>query len=710
VSHLGVTPLDSLPRVASRSCQLPRDQRKNVGARLSGLPKRNVGIMRGHHAFVRRLIAPITMRLVLPLCLAALSPSVLTAQHAPEPLPVLIVSGANNHDWGFTSESLAQMLDTSGKFAVRLTNDPSAAFADLESLSSFRALVLDYNGPRWGAQAEKNFLEAVRGGVGVVIVHAANNAFEGWVEYETLVGLLWRKGTGHGRFHPFDVQIQDRSHPLTATLPTLRQHPDELYHRLVHMHDADFTVLATAFSDKETGGTGENEPMIIVSQYGAGRVFHTPLGHVWPNSPDSRVSHADAQFQNLIVQGTEWAATGSISDGLARPNQLSERDQRAGWKLLFDGATTAGWRSVGGSEFPAQGWQVVNGCLVHSAGGSGGDIATTRDYSDFELEFEWKVAALANSGVKYRINETGGRRSALGPEYQLADLRHPNSAHPKQRSAALYDVHAAESSPLELTGSFNHSRIVARAGRIEHWLNGERCVLADATSQAWEQHIAASKFKDIAGFGLGTGAIALQDHGDEVWFRSLRLRDWTDMPGTRHELFNGEDTSGWSLVGDASYVADQGSILGTVTGGAQSFLISDRTFADFIFEVEVKTELEGNSGIQVRSKLSDKGRVTGYQIEIDPSDRAWSGGLYDEARRGWLDNLEDNPAGRAAYRHGEWNQYRIECIGNTIRAWVNGVPTAEFVDDADAEGFIGLQVHSGDNTRVRWRNLVLWEL
>jgi hypothetical protein len=168
-------------------------------------------------------------------------------------------------------------------------------------------------------------------------------------------------------------------------------------------------------------------------------------------------------------------------------------------------------------------------------------------------------------------------------------------------------------------------------------------------------------------------------------------------------LFDGATLQGWHALGDARYTVDDGCILGEVGGGGQSFLVSDGRYGDFLLELDVRNELPGNSGVQVRSQVRENGRLFGYQIEIDPSERAWSGGLYDEARRGWLDDLADDPAARAAFRPGEWNRYRIECRGTWIRAWVNDVPTADALDAMDLEGHIALQVHSGDDTRVRWR-------
>jgi hypothetical protein len=168
-------------------------------------------------------------------------------------------------------------------------------------------------------------------------------------------------------------------------------------------------------------------------------------------------------------------------------------------------------------------------------------------------------------------------------------------------------------------------------------------------------------------------------------------------------LFDGATLQGWHALGDARYTVDDGCILGEVGGGGQSFLVSDGRYGDFVLELDVRNELPGNSGVQVRSQVREDGRLFGYQIEIDPSERAWSGGLYDEARRGWLDDLADDPAARAAFRPGAWNRYRVECRGAWVRAWVNDVPTADALDAMDLEGHIALQVHSGDDTRVCWR-------
>jgi len=383
----------------------------------------------------------------------------------------------------------------------------------------------------------------------------------------------------------------------------------------------------------------------------------------------------------------------------------------AGWVALFDGATTDGWRGIGKDAFPGKGWDIVDGCLHHLPKGGGGDLVTTTEFGDFELEFEWRVAEGANSGVKYRVRDEPGTGSAFGPEYQvLDDANHSNGKNALTSAGSLYAVAAPAKTEglLKPVGEFNHARIVARGERLEHWINGTRVVDIALDSDAWAKAVGASKFASRADFAsAGPGRIALQDHSDEVWYRNLRIRELPTGYGEEVALYDG-DLDAFIEYGDAVYTADDDAILGEVGGGGQSFLISKQHFGDFVFEVDVKTELPGNSGIQIRSHAKENGRPFGYQVEIDPSDRAWSGGLYDEARRGWLAPLEGNDAGRAAFRHGEWNRFRIETLGPWFRVRVNGVVTTHHFDTYDLEGFLALQVHSGNNTKVRWGSPRLW--
>jgi len=185
--------------------------------------------------------------------------------------------------------------------------------------------------------------------------------------------------------------------------------------------------------------------------------------------------------------------------------------------------------------------------------------------------------------------------------------------------------------------------------------------------------------------------------------------------GNWKNLFNGKDLTGWKqLNGKAKYTLQNGEIVGTtVFNEPNSFLVTEKDYGDFIFEFEFKVDSTMNSGVQFRSESKadfKNGRVHGYQYEIDPSRRGWTGGVYDEARRDWLYPLDLNPSAKTAFKQGQWNKARIECIGSNIRTWINGIPAAYVVDDMTPKGFIALQVHAigkkeDEGRQIRWRNL-----
>lgn len=180
-------------------------------------------------------------------------------------------------------------------------------------------------------------------------------------------------------------------------------------------------------------------------------------------------------------------------------------------------------------------------------------------------------------------------------------------------------------------------------------------------------------------------------------------------------LFNGKNLKGWKqLNGKAKYEVRDGAIVGTsVYDTPNSFLVTEKNYGDFILEFEFKLEGRLNSGVQFRSESKPEykdGKVHGYQFEIDPGERAWTGGIFDESRRGWLYPLSKNDDARSACKNDQWNQGRIEAIGNSIKTYVNGMLCSDLIDDATASGFIGLQVHqvkdaSRAGLSVLWRNL-----
>ena len=182
-------------------------------------------------------------------------------------------------------------------------------------------------------------------------------------------------------------------------------------------------------------------------------------------------------------------------------------------------------------------------------------------------------------------------------------------------------------------------------------------------------------------------------------------------------IFNGKDLTGWHIIGgEATYSVENGEIIGeTVANTPNTFLVTDATYTDFILELDFKTDSVSNSGVQIRSNSFPwyrDGIVHGYQVEIDPSRRSWSGGIYDEKRRKWLNPLEGNKPAQKAYKPNDWNHFRIEVIGDTLKTWINDIPAAHLIDDMTNEGFIALQVHSigkkgKPGVEIKWKNVEL---
>ena len=286
---------------------------------------------------------------------------------AAEPIKVLIVDGQNNHNWRATTPLLKKALEEAGLFAVDVATAPErprppqkprgdasdearakyqnelAEFKKAEAeyrekfaafrpkFRDYQVVVSNYNGELWPDATRSDFAEFVNGGGGFVCVHAADNAFPEWPEYNAMIGVGgWggrneksgpyvrlrkdefvfdtSKGPGgsHGRQHEFLVEIRKKDHPITAGLPERWMHAtDELYDRL-RGPARNLTVLATAYADRKTNGSGEHEPMLMVIEYGKGRVFHTTLGHAEP-------AMKCVGFRTTLARGAEWAATGKVT-------------------------------------------------------------------------------------------------------------------------------------------------------------------------------------------------------------------------------------------------------------------------------------------------------------------------------------------------------------------------------------------------------------
>jgi hypothetical protein len=220
----------------------------------------------------------------------------------------------------------------------------------------------------------------------------------------------------------------------------------------------------------------------------------------------------------------------------AEPNTLTSQEKKAGWKLLFDGSTMNGWRGAYMDSLPSRGWEVRDGALgVNESGGGeaafGGDIITINEYGNFELLVDFQLTSGANSGIKYFVIEAQPKTpgSARGLEYQLLDdANHPDAKlgiKGNRTCASLYDLIPALNKPPVPIDDWNHARILVKGKHVEHWLNGVKVLEFERGSPEFLAHKAESKFKDIPGFGeYPAGHILLQDHGNRVFFRNIKIR------------------------------------------------------------------------------------------------------------------------------------------------------------------------------------------
>jgi len=204
-------------------------------------------------------------------------------------------------------------------------------------------------------------------------------------------------------------------------------------------------------------------------------------------------------------------------------NRLSNGERARGVKLLFDGQTTAGWRAYRGTACPA-GWQVVDGALTRV--GEAGDIVTLEEYQDFAFDFEWKVEKGSNSGVMFHVTEDHDAPWETGPEFQILDnAAHKDGLEPTTSAGANYAMHAPSADVTRPAGQWNQARIVVRGPHVEHWLNGHQIVSYELWSDDWKARVAGCKWKDRPDYGQRrSGRIALQDHGDGVAFRGLKIQ------------------------------------------------------------------------------------------------------------------------------------------------------------------------------------------
>jgi len=471
----------------------------------------------------------------------------------------LLIDGQNNHKWQETSPIIKATLESTGRFTVDIATTPAKG-GDMSTFSpkfaDYHVVVSNYNGEPWSKKTQQAFVDYVHGGGGFVSVHAANNAFPEWSAYNELIGLggwggrtekdgpyvRWRdgkfvqdtnpgRGGSHGKRHAFEVIVRDTEHPITRGIPaSWMQAEDELYAEL-RGPASGMRVLATAYSDKATGGTGEHEPILMVITAGKGRVFHTTLGH-------DAVAESGTGFQVTLQRGTEWAATGQVTQPAVTAALMSNKEvvtrdpatltkptapkvdfsqppniDGAGWVSIFNGQDLSGWSQKNGQATYAVEQGTVVGRTAKNSPNS--FLCSERDYSDFELTFEVKVDEGLNSGVQIRSRSLADKDKGRvhGPQVEIETG--PAEAGYVYGEATGRGWLSPHQPPHDAMKNNDWNRFVVRAvgPRIQTWINGR--MIEDITDPDSYQ----------------SGFIGLQVHGVgdrgpfEVRWRDIRIHE-----------------------------------------------------------------------------------------------------------------------------------------------------------------------------------------
>jgi hypothetical protein len=411
------------------------------------------------------------------------------------------------------------------------------------------------------------------------------------------------------------------------------------------------------------------------------------------------------------------------------PNTLTARERAEGWRLLFDGTSPTGWRGYRKPGFPDKGWEVDAGVLRVLPGAGGGDIITLDQFADFEFALQFKVAPRANSGIMYRVTEKHPASWQTGPEFQiLDDLGHGLPPTHPHSVAAMYDLYTCpEDKPVRPAGEWNDARIRVRHGVVQHFLNGVKVVeerLFDEDGRTptpdWTARIAASKFKAYEGFGLQPrGHLVLQEHGDLVEFRNIRVRELGPGQPGEISLFNGRDLTGWvAFVPDAPakgiapesvWSVEDGVLI--CRGSPHGYIRTERDYANYILRLEWRfnpvTRQAGNSGVLLRMVGPDKvwPRSIEAQLHSGNAGDFWNIDEFemktDPARTRGRNTRKTHAAERPV---GEWNEYEIIVHGGDVILRVNGQEVNRAWDARVVPGKIGLQ---SEGAEIHFRNIRL---
>lgn len=427
-----------------------------------------------------------------------------------------------------------------------------------------------------------------------------------------------------------------------------------------------------------------------------------------------RFLHKKFRIMNKAI--TYLLLLGLITAGCdGTQNDLTKDEQSEGWMLLFNGSDLDNWRRYNSEG--TEGWFVEDGHLVADGTGSdsNGYLISKNEYDNFDLRFEWKIAAGGNSGLLYHVIESERYSTPYltGPEYQLIDDEgYPGELAEWQKAGADYAMYVPdpEKKKLKPAGEWNSSRIVFDNGHVEHWLNGEKILEFEAWTPEWFELKNSGKWENAPEYGLAhSGHISLQDHGSRVWFRNMKIKELPKKEGEPVELFNGKDLDGWIEYGNERWYVEDGLLVCESGPDKQyGYLATERYYRDFDLTADFKQVSDGNSGIFFRSVFEGT-KVSGWQVEVAPKGND-TGGIYESYGRGWLKQIPDEK--EEYLNEGEWNTIRIRAVGPEITTWLNGKEMIELNDPliGEADGRIALQIHDGGGIKVLWKNLIIQPL